>query len=215
MTYRLLFLFAFSIITTLAIDAQSLLNQPELDEQVKTFLDKQASQWSNMNIPTVDGQLLYDLIIENNYTNALEIGTSTGHSSIWMAWALSKTGGKLTTIEINEWCHAQALKNFKEAGLENYIDARLADAHELVHQLTGPFDFVFSDADKNWYQKYFNAIDPKLKINGCYTSHNVSGKNKYRWSANYLDFLKNLSHYKTEINEAGAGMSISYKIAKK
>ena len=215
MTYRLLFLFAFSIITTFAIDAQSLINQPEVDERVRSFLDKQASQWSNMNIPTVDGQLLYDLIIENNYTNALEIGTSTGHSSIWMAWALSKTGGKLTTVEINEWRHAQALKNFKEAGLENYIDARLADAHELVHQLTGSFDFVFSDADKNWYQKYFNAIDPKLKINGCYTSHNVSEKNNSRWSANYLDFLKNQSHYKTEINEKGAGMAISYKIAEK
>jgi len=215
MTYKLLFLLALSIITTLSINAQSLINQPELDKRVRSFLDKQTGQWTDMNVPTVDGQLLYDLIIENHYTDALEIGTSTGHSSIWMAWALSKTGGKLTTIEINEWRHAQALKNIKEAGLDNYIDARLADAHELVHQLTGPFDFVFSDADKNWYQKYFITIDPKLKLHGCYTSHNVSPKNKSRWSVNYLDFLKNLSHYKTKINAKGAGMSISYKIAEK
>lgn len=216
MIYRLLFLFVYGIITTSSIiDAQSLLNQSDLDKRVRSFLDIQANQWSDMNVPAVDGQVLYDLIIENKYTNALEIGTSTGHASIWMAWALSKTGGKLTTIEINEWRRAQALKNFKEAGLENYIDARLADAHELVHQLTGPFDFVFSDADKNWYQKYFSAIDPKLKLNGCYTSHNVSKKNNSRWSANYLDFLKNQVHYKTEINDKGAGMSISYKIAEK
>jgi predicted O-methyltransferase YrrM len=55
-----------------------------------------------MNIPDVDGKLLYDIIIKNNYKSALEIGTSTGHSGIWIAWALSKTDGKLVTIEIDE-----------------------------------------------------------------------------------------------------------------
>jgi len=214
MTYRFLIFLIFAI-NTLSIDAQSSSNHSELDERVRSFLDKQIGQWSSMNIPTTDGQLLYDLIIENNYTNALEIGTSTGHSSIWMAWALSKTGGQLTTIEINEKRYKQALKHFKEAGLEKYIDARLADAHELVLHLTGPFDFVFNDADKNWYQNYFKALDPILKLNGCYTSHNVSEKHISGWSAHYLNYLKQQSHYKTVINEKGAGMAISYKVANK
>ena len=65
--------------------------------------------------------------------------------------------GKLITIEINEGRHKEALANFKEAGLSEYIDARLADAHELVEKLKGPLDFVFSDADKDWYQNYFIA----------------------------------------------------------
>ncbi len=55
-----------------------------------------------MNVPLSDGKILYDLIVKNNYKNAVEIGTSTGHSAIWMAWALSKTGGKLITIEIDK-----------------------------------------------------------------------------------------------------------------
>jgi len=51
---------------------------------------------------------LYNLIIKNNYRRALEIGTSTGHSAIWMAWALSKTSrAKLITIEIDEGRHKQ------------------------------------------------------------------------------------------------------------
>ena len=95
-----------------------------------------------MNVPASDGKLLYDLILENNYQQALEIGTSTGHSSIWMAWALSKTGGRLITIELNETRHRKALENFKKAGLEGIIDARLANAHEMVPALEGPFDFV-------------------------------------------------------------------------
>jgi predicted O-methyltransferase YrrM len=67
-----------------------------------------------MNIPARDGQLLYDLIIKGNYKSALEIGTSTGHSGIWIAWALSKTGGKLITIEIDPDRHREALRNFRE-----------------------------------------------------------------------------------------------------
>jgi len=63
--------------------------------------------------------------------------------------ALSKTGGKLITIEIDEDRYKTALQNFKKAGVEEFIDARLADAHQLVKELKGPFDFVFSDADRN------------------------------------------------------------------
>jgi len=105
----------------------------------------------------------------------VEIGTSTGHSSIWIAWALSKTGGKLITIEIDERRYREALANFKEAGLSEYIDARLADAHQLVKELPGPFDFVFIDADKDWYTNYAKALIPKLEPGGCLTAHNVRG----------------------------------------
>jgi len=66
-----------------------------------------------MNVPASDGKILYDIIIKNDYKQALEIGTSTGHSGIWIAWALSKTGGKLITIEIDEDRYQEALTHFK------------------------------------------------------------------------------------------------------
>src|SRR4030043_347165 len=143
-----------------------------LDEKVRSFLENR--RWWDQNVPYADGRLLYDIIVKNNYTRALEIGTSTGHSSAWIAWALSKTGGKLITIEIDEERYREALANFKEAGLSDYIDARLADAHDLVKELKGPFDFVFSDADKDWDVNYFKDISPKLIVGGCYVTHNVS-----------------------------------------
>lgn len=121
----------------------------DLDRRVKKFLTEHSHYWFDMNIPASDGQLLYDIIIKGNYKSAIEIGTSTGHSAIWIAWALSKTGGKLITIEINEERYRTALENFREVGLSDYIDVRLADAHKLVRELKGPFDFVFSDADKD------------------------------------------------------------------
>lgn len=189
--------------------------QAEVDKKARAFLSKHSSEWYDMNVPAKDGKLLYDLIVENNYQRALEIGTSTGHSSIWMAWALSKTGGKLITIEIDEKRHREALKNFKEAGVADFIDARLADAHALVPKLKGPFDFVFSDADKSWYKNYFLAVDPKLKVNGCYATHNVTDRRGYGSNYDYLEFLRSLPNYKTTVNNEGNGMAVSFKITEK
>jgi len=202
--------------------SQSQKENPALDEKVKKFLSEHSRQWYDMNVPTVDGQLLHDIILKNNYKSALEIGTSTGHSGIWIAWALSKTGGKLITIDIDEGRHRQALQNFKAAGLSEYIDARLADAHELVRQLKGPFDFVFSDADKEWYKNYFIDVDPKLKVGGCFTAHNIynssygrGGRGGYGGQAEFLDYVKSLSNYETTVNSNGGGVSVSYKKSEK
>lgn len=189
-----------------------------LDEKVRSFLDSHRNSWRDMNISETDGKILYDIIIKNNYKKALEIGTSTGHSGIWVAWALSKTGGKLITVEINEWRYNQALENFKEAGLSDYIDARLADAHELVPKLKGPFDFVFCDADKDWYKNYLVAVLPKLEVGGCFAAHNVSGRRGRRqWGiGEFVDYLESLPNMETTYEQGGwSGMSISYKKAEK
>ena len=190
-------------------------NDSELDEKVKNFLESHRYQWRDMNVSEEDGKVLYDLVLKNNYTKALEIGTSTGHSAIWIAWALSKTGGKLITIEINESRYEEALENFEAAGLSDYIDARLADAHELVPELEGPFDFVFCDADKNWYKNYFIAVYPKLEVGGCFTAHNVRGRRM--WGIReFLDYLDSLPNMETTIDETSwSGISISYKKAEK
>ena len=187
-----------------------------LDKRVRSFLDSHAGQWHDMNVPEADGKLLHDIIIKNKYTRALEIGTSTGLSGIWIAWALSKTGGKLITVEVDESRYRTALENFKKAGLAPYIDARLADAHKLVPKLKGPFDFVFSDADKSWYKNYFDAVAPKLVVGGCYTSHNVSRRWYHGFGlGSYVKYLKGLKNFKTTFDDRGAGVAISYKTSEK
>src|SRR6056297_392465 len=106
-----------------------------LDRKVKAFLEDNVNNWRDMNVSVSDGRILYDLIVENGYTKAVEIGTSTGHSAIWIAWALSKTGGKLITIEINKVRWLKAKANFKKAGVDKFVEARLGDAHDLVPRL--------------------------------------------------------------------------------
>lgn len=184
-------------------------SQSDKDQRVENFLKKHKNDWRDMNVPYADGQVLHDLIVKNKYTSALEIGTSTGHSTIWLAWAMSKTGGKVITIEINERRYNQALKNIEEAGLSAYVDARLANAHDLVKELPGSFDFVFSDADKNWYKQYFIDIHPKLKTGGCFTTHNVADGQA---DDDFLNYVKNHANYTTTIDRSSrAGIMVSYK----
>jgi len=187
-----------------------------IDQKVKKFLGKMKNRWQDWNVPEGDGKILYEIIVQKKYKKALEIGTSTGHSAIWIAWALSKTGGKLITIEIDEGRYRQALANFKEAGLSEYIDARLADAHKSVNELPGPIDFVFIDADKDWYANYAKALVPKLEPGGCITAHNVEepGRGRYhlRGTEEYYEYMKSLGTFETAIHpRSTVGLAVSYQ----
>ena len=205
-----LFLLVISITATNMVWAQFPEIKTDLDRKIKSFLEENARSWRDMNVPLSDGKILYDIIVENNYKSAVEIGTSTGHSGIWIAWALSKTGGKLITIEIDRDRHLTAKANFEQAGLADYIDARLGNAHELVPALNGQYDFVFSDADKDWYKNYFISMDPKIVTGGCFVAHNVNQRT--RDIREFLDHIESLDNYKTTINRS---VSISYKTSEK
>ena len=197
-----------------ALAAPAVLSQTappaDLDRKVQAFLESRRGTWRDLNVPDVDGRTLHDLIVARKFRRAVEIGTSTGHSGIWIAWALARTGGKLTTFEIDERRHREAVENFEQAGLSDYVDARLGDAHQLVPRVGGPIDFVFSDADKEWYTRYFEALWPKMAPGGCFTAHNVTMR-----GAGIREFLAHLGTVKdgetTMDSKSSAGISITCK----
>src|ERR671924_451887 len=99
-----------------------------------------------------------------------------------------------------------------QAGVSGYIDARLADAHTLVKELPGPFDFVFSDADKEWYTLYFQELEPKLTVGGCFTAHNVL--DGFAGAEAFLAYVQRHPGYTTTVDRTSrAGISISCKTA--
>jgi caffeoyl-CoA O-methyltransferase len=213
----LLGILAAALLPALAGDGFAAGAEGDLDRKVQAFLDRHRDRWRDMNVPAADGKILYDLIVRNGYRRALEIGTSTGHSAIWIAWALSKTDGRLITIEIDEERFEEARKHIEEAGLSSYVDARRADAHELVPALEGPFDFVFCDADKGWYTNYLTAVLPKLDVGGCFAAHNV-GEDTHDGggTAEFYRTVKTLPYLETTLAPGSpAGMSISIKKAVK
>jgi caffeoyl-CoA O-methyltransferase len=189
-------------------------DQTSVDERVARFLAQHRDDSSDLNVPEADGRALHDIVLNNGYKSALEIRTSTGHSGIWIAWALAKTGGRLTTIEIDEGRYRKALRNFQEAGLGSLIDARFADTHYLVPKLDGPFDFVFIDADRAWYTNYAKAVIPKLRIGGCLAAHDVTAdgvEGPPRMTADFYDYITTLPFLETTIITSGAGLSVSFK----
>jgi predicted O-methyltransferase YrrM len=186
------------------------------DRKVRAVLERMAGHWRDMNVPEADGRILHEIILEKGYKRALEIGTSTGHSTLWIAWALRKTGGKVITLEIDEARQRQALALIAEAGLSDVVDARLGDAHDLVNELPGPFDFVFIDADKEWYSSYAKALIPKLTAGGCITAHNVRGPGSGRWgpagTREYFELMKGRPELETSIRpDSVGGLCVSFK----
>jgi predicted O-methyltransferase YrrM len=187
---------------------------PGLDRRIEAFLESRRGTWRDMNVPEADGRVLHDLVVKNRFRRAVEIGTSTGHSAIWIARALAKTGGRLTTVEIDRERHRIALANFREAGVAPWVDARLGDAHELIPRLEGPIDFVFSDADKDWYTKYFEALWPKIVPGGCFTAHNVLNT-RMAGIREFLERLDRLTDAQTTIDRSSpSGISITCKSGK-
>jgi predicted O-methyltransferase YrrM len=207
--FCLLLVFSFLVLFQYA-GAQFPEVKSDLDKKVYAFLTEQSGEWQDMNVPVSDGRILYDLVIQGNYKKALEIGTSTGHSAIWIAWALSKTGGKLVTIEIEKERYLQAMRNFRKAGLFSYIDARLGNAHELVPMLEAGWDFVFCDADKWWYKNYFITLENKIVSGGCFTAHNVSMQSSD--IREFRQYIQNHPKFVTTYkNESRSGISVSIK----
>jgi predicted O-methyltransferase YrrM len=207
-------LFAFALPFALSLAPAQTVSAPSqaLDARVRDFLASQKGQWRQENVTETDGRLLHDLILERGYKRALEVGTSTGHSGIWQAWALSKTGGSLLTVEIEEFRHLAAVRNFKSAGLDTFIDARLGDAHALVETIEGPFDFIFIDADQNWTLNYFEALLPKLAPGGCFAVHNVVSLGYMKGVRDFLERVRSLDFMETRIEpSSGGGISLSFK----
>jgi predicted O-methyltransferase YrrM len=161
------------------------------------------------NVEPAEGAYLRDLVRKVKAKKALEIGTSTGYSGIWIAMGLRETGGRLVTLEIDKGRYARAVENFKTVGLDALIDARLGDALAETPKVSGPLDFVFIDALKPDYLKYYEMVLPKMSKGGVIAAHNVVSHP--REMQDFLDRIKSDPKVKTGIVTPGwQGFSISF-----
>lgn len=178
------------------------------DEMVLPMLKHLPYRHGGMNVPAVDGRILYDLIVKNDFKRGLEVGTSNGYSALWQGLAFKTTGGKMITIEIEPQRAREAQDNFLHAGLDDVIDSRVNDALREIPRLEGKFDFVFIDAWKPDYIKYLKLILPMMKPGGIITAHNVTSQGGSMQG--FLEEIHNNPRLETTINKSSrAGISIS------
>jgi len=144
------------------------------EKKILGILDDIRATQSYRNVPPQDGRFLRITAQAMNAKNVVEIGTSTGYSGIWFGMALQKTGGKLTTYEIDAQRAATARANFKRAGMADIITLVEGDAHEEVKKLKDPIDILFLDADKEGYIDYLNKLLPLVRSGGLVIAHNIN-----------------------------------------
>ena len=135
-------------------------------------MDKNQRRGS-MSVPRDDGRLLRMLAESLGAKHVVELGTSYGYSGVWFCLALRKTGGKLTTYEIDPQRAATARNNFKRAGVTESVTIVEGDAHKEVTKLKEPVDLVFIDADKEGYADYLNKLLP-LCVRAALSSRIIS-----------------------------------------
>lgn len=128
----------------------------------------------SMSVPMEDGRILRLFAESIRATNVVEVGTSVGYSAIWFCLALEKTGGKLTTFEIDPGRADRARENFKRAGVDNLVTVVVGDAHDEVKKLKAPIDMLFLDADKQGYVDYLEKLLPLVRPGGLVIAHNMN-----------------------------------------
>jgi caffeoyl-CoA O-methyltransferase len=125
------------------------------------------------NVERETGRWLALLVRATNARDLLEIGSSNGVSTIWLAAAVRQIGGRVTGTEILPERAAEANRNLAEAGLDTVARVVAGDARATVASLPGPFDLVFIDAEKEDYVDHFEVIVDRVRIGGLILADNV------------------------------------------
>ena len=119
------------------------------------------------------GILLYLLTTGAQSRRILELGTSYGYSTVWLAAAARATGGKVLSLELRDYKIEYARQALTRAGLSTRVEFHQGDCLETLKTLSGPFDFVLLDVWKDLYLPCFELVHPKLAPGGIIAADNM------------------------------------------
>jgi predicted O-methyltransferase YrrM len=176
----------------------------------RLLLDIRSRDTGQLAVSEEDGRFLRLLVATAGAKRALEIGGASGYSAIWMGLGLRETGGRLVTIEYDADRARELAANIDKAGLTDVVTVVAGDAFKEIPRLSGTFDFVFLDAWKRDYQRFFDLVFPRLQPGGLFVGHNVINKRD-----ELEDFLATVERhpllFTSIVSPSGEGMSVSYR----
>lgn len=171
-------------------------------------------QRTGLNTTPGDAAFLRIILESSNAQRGIEVGSASGYGAINMGMGFERTGGHLITIDIDPGMVRQSRENVKKMGLEKTVTVVEGDALEVIPNLEGKFDFIFIDAVKQDYFKYFKAAQPLLKPGAVIVADNV-----IRFAdqmRDFLDAMENDPDYDMVIikcsEEKRDGMAVIYKV---
>lgn len=192
-----------------------------MDKQLQIFLDELYRQDQEndaqqedrrrkmLNLEPETAQLVSFLVRSSRRRHVLEIGTSNGYSTCWLAWSVQQTGGHVTSIDREEEKHALADANLRRAGLRSLVELRCGDATAVVADLPGPFDCIFFDADRFSAPAQLSLLLPKLTPEVLLLADNALSHPQE--IANYLGAVRALPDFEQMVLPVGKGLSVAYR----
>ncbi len=213
MTYRCLPLVA--LLTVLAgpsaAVAQTARIPGTLTPHVEALLKQiRSADTGQLAVSEEDGRFLRVLVAATGTKHALEIGAASGYSAIWIGLGLRQTGGTLVTIEYDPVRAREAKANVEKAGLSDIVTVVSGDAFKQIPTVRGSFDFVFLDAWKPDYKRFFDLVYPRLNPGGLFAAHNVV--NKRDQMEPFLTAIRDHPDlFSAIVTPSGEGISLSYK----
>jgi len=162
---------------------------------------------------TFDTGMFFSILLKGiKAKRILEVGTSVGFSTLWLADAVGRSG-RIVTIEMDPLKIEKAKKNFKEAGVDKIIEIRQGVALDLLRELKGGFDFVLIDADKENLIEYFDLILPLVKVGGVIAADNMLFPPHYRpMMKTYARHAQNTRNVQSVTVPIGMGEEITIKL---
>ncbi len=182
----------------------------ELEAEGKAH-DAQAAVHSRkmLNLEPDTAQLLSILIRSGHKMRLLEIGTSNGYSTLWLADAVQFTGGHVTSVDRSQEKQAMADANLTRAGLRERVTLLSSDAISVVAGLKDAYDFVFLDADRLQYPALLSLLLPHLLPGALLLADNVHSHPEE--IADYLEAVNSHPDFDPVVVGVGKGLSIAYK----
>ena len=176
----------------------------------RLLLDIKSRDKDLLAVSEEDGRFLRLMVASTGATRALEIGGASGYSAIWIGMGLKDTGGRLVTVEYDPARAKELAENIRRAGLADVVQVIAGDAFQAIPKLPGTFDFVFLDAWKKDYKRFFDVVYPRLDKGGVFIAHNVV--NKRTEMGDFLDAIQtHPSLWTTIVSPSSEGMSVSLK----
>lgn len=166
-----------------------------------------------LNVTPDTGRFLSILVRAVQAERVLEIGTSNGYSTVWIADALRQCNGKIVTLEVSREKESAARRNLERSGLMDLVDLREADARAFLKTLDSrSFDLVFMDAERPQYLGYWNNVDRVLKPGGTLVVDNAIEPRPDE----LVDFFAHVNasgRYVSQVLPVGKGVFLAVKLA--
>jgi len=198
---------------------ETVLNKIEKQEKLEQEYPNQIPNSEKVLAIGRDTGIFYNILLHGiKAKNILEIGMSTGYSTIWFADAISKNNGKIITIDHDEKKIERAKKNFEDAGLSDLIEIHHGDALKVISSIKDKlqsseyFDFIFIDADKERYIQYFDNVLPILKKGGLIGADNILFPERFqKFTKPYVEHVRKNPKIKSVTLPIDNGEELSLK----